>query len=192
MRDAEQGETQQEFFDNFSKTGKALKRSPYDPKFQKPMLVTTSLEQIILAGILLILAACFVFFLGMLRGKAIAPAARPHTVAEVSPALVSNRPAAAVTQESTGRSAAPADVPRAGARGQETGKPYTIQLATYKRRDMAEKEAADLRRGGYSSLIVPNGGFFEVRAGEYANKEEAKKDLKFFASRYSGCYLRRR
>lgn len=181
MTDVKQGETQQEFFDNFSKTGKSPERPSYDPKFQKPILVTTSLEQIILASILLILAACFVFFLGVIRGKAIngktvelpiAPVARPHTVAGASPALVSNRPAVAVSKNSV--------------------KPYTIQLATYKRRDMAEKEAADLRRGGYFSLIVPNGGFFEVRAGEYANKEEAKKDLKFFASRYSGCYLRRR
>ena len=175
MTDAKQGETQQEFFDNFSKTGKGPERPPYDPKFQKPILVTTSLEQIILAGILLILAACFVFFLGVLRGKVIsgktvelpnAPVAGSHVVVGVSPAVV------VVSNNSV--------------------KPYTIQLATYKGRDMAEKEAADLRRGGYSSLIVPNGSFFEVRVGEYANKEEAKKDLKFFASRYSGCYLRRR
>src|SRR3989338_3775182 len=190
MTDAKQGETQQEFFGNFSKAGKVPERPSYDPKFQKPMLVTTSLEQLLLAGILLILAACFVFFFGMLRGKAISgksvelpiasPATRPNRVAAVSPVLVSNRPMVAVSNNSA------AAVPP------ETGKPYRIQLATYKKRDMAEKEAVDLRRGGHASLIVPNGGFFELRVGEYANKEEAKKDLKFFASRYSGCYLRKR
>ncbi len=188
MTDIKQAETQQEFFGNFSKTGKGVERPLYDPKFQKPILVTTSLEQIILVGILLILAACFVFFLGVLRGKVIsgktvelpsAPVARSNTVPGVSPVLVANRPVVAVSNNS------------ATVVIQVSGKPYTIQLATYKRRDWAEKEAAILRRGGYFSLIVPNGDFFEVRVGQYANKEEAKKDLKFFASRYSGCYLRR-
>ncbi len=190
MTDIKSSETQQDFF-NFSKPGKGPEIPSYNPGFQKPILVTTSLEQIILAGILLILAACFVFFLGVLRGKAISgkavefpgvsSAVRPTAAAGVSPAApVSIRPAVAVNNSS------------AAVLPQETGKPYTIQLATYKRRDWAETEAATLRRSGYVSLIVPNGDFFEVRVGQYANKEEAKKDLKFFASRYSGCYLRRR
>src|SRR3989338_292738 len=183
MTDIKQSETQQDFF-NFSKPGKGPELPTYEPKFQKPILVTTSLEQIILVGILLILAACFVFFLGGLRGKAISgkaaevptvssSVAGPNAVAAVSPVLASNRPIVAV-----GNSVAAA-VP------QDAGKPYTIQLATYKRRDWAEKEGAALRRSGYFSLIVPNGNYFEVRAGQYANKEEAKKDLKFFASRYT-------
>ena len=68
MTDIKQSETQQDFF-NFSKPGKGPELPTYEPKFQKPILVTTSLEQIILVGILLILAAFFVFFFGGLSGK---------------------------------------------------------------------------------------------------------------------------
>lgn len=178
MTEFKQGETQQEFFPGFSKAGKGAGRPVYESKLQKPILITTSIEQIILTGILLILVACFVFFLGVVRGKALGAGKQEALV-------VMDRSHVAPKIE-------PVNVSRTTILVQDPDKPYTIQLVTYKKQDLAEKEAANLRRSGYFSLIVPNGEFFEVRAGQYASKEEAKKDLKFFTSRYPGCYLRRR
>ncbi len=213
MTEIKQGETQQEFFPGFPKAGKGAGRPLYESKLQRPILITTSIEQVILAGILLILIACFVFFLGVVRGKALG-AAKQQVVSVMDrktmaskiepasvPALLPSRSITAAGDHP--RTAILVQAASSGLRhvGRDSGmsralqdpnKPYTIQLVTYKKQDLAEKETANLRRSGYFSLIVPNGEFFEVRAGQYASKEEAKKDLKFFTSRYPGCYLRRR
>ena len=71
MTDIKQGETQKEFFGEFSGEPQRVERFPSIQKTQKPILLNTSAEQVLLAGIVLILALCFTFFLGVLRGRAL-------------------------------------------------------------------------------------------------------------------------
>lgn len=74
----------------------------------------------------------------------------------------------------------------------DPSKPYTIQLVTYKRQDLAEQDVAYLRSKGYYATIIPSGDYFQVCAGQYASKEEAKLDIKRFQARYKDVFLRRR
>ena len=49
-----------------------------------------------------------------------------------------------------------------------------------------------LRAQGLYSFIIPSGEYFQVCAGQYASKEEAKKDVARFSAKYKDCFLRRR
>ena len=194
MVEIEQEEKQQELFPVFSGAAKRPERFPALAKAHKPLLLNTTIEQIILVSIVLILAGCFVFFLGVVRGKSLS-ARVPQYLAQGNIAAVAMAPQ---------KIAAPSMMTvkpeaRAVATGnnkveqvQNANKPYTIQLSTYKRQDLAEKEAVTLRHSGFYSTIDQKGGFYEVCVGQYATKDAAKKDLKIFNAKYKGCFLRRR
>src|SRR6185436_9440850 len=84
-------ETQSELFEEFSSAPKKPERFPSIAKTHKPILVSTTLEQLLMASIVGILVLCGVFFLGVLRGKSLRPAASlPSAV--VRPAAVPVRP----------------------------------------------------------------------------------------------------
>lgn len=199
-------ETQQELFREFSKEPKKVDRFPSIAKPQKPVLISTNIEQLILAGIVLILAACFVFFLGVLRGRSLdgnkakpavtvgrADQRRPVSAQVVDPVRLQSVKKALLKERAL---LAPTQAVSSFAKSKpaiKTGaKPYTIELAVFKKRETAEKEVAALRRNGFFATMGMAGEYYEVCVGQYASIEEAKKDLKLFASRYKGRFLKRR
>ncbi len=208
MKDIHQEEKQPEFFNEFSRAEKKPERFPSLNKAQKPILVSTNAEQLIFSGIIAILVLCGVFFLGVLRGKSLrapvfsaapvsAAARAPRTTAHAAmPRVQPARPIAAGEGRTGGPPASAlketAPVPAKGREVSPAVKPYTIQLVTYKKKDLAEAEVAGLRRKGFYSAIIPSGDYFQVSVGLYATKEDAKKYLRYFGSRYKGCFLRRR
>ena len=198
MAEIQTQEAQQEFFEEFSETLHKPERFPFVTKTQKPIFLSTSTEQILLASILLILSFCLVFFLGVLRGRALetrltagAAAAGENAPLPVRPAhhdtlVAAAAPATTAAVET--RPAASALLPTA----LNLNKPYTIQLVTYKKKALAEKDIGDLRQKGYAAMIITSGEYFQVCAGQYFNKDEARKDLKLFSVKHKDCFLRRR
>ncbi len=193
-------ETQQELFREFSREPKKPERFPGIQKAHKPILVSTSVEHVLLGAILLILAGCFVFFLGVLRGKSLAgvsgvSAAPPVAQRPAGPLPVRMQTVRVAAPETASAPPAVSQTPqpaRATEARRDSGKPYTIQLVTYKKRDLAEKEVAALRRSGFYSAVIPSGDYYQVCVGQYAGMDDAKKDLKLFGSRYKDRFLRRR
>ena len=195
MAEIDQEETQQELFVEFAGAAKRPERFIPQPKVNKPILLNTSVEQIILAGIALILVCCFVFFLGVIRGKSLN--SKGIEIVSVKKEIVAQIPAQTPPKTvSQPLSLNPANrvVSSPISKEPETAnsKPYTIQLSTYKKRDLAEKEVVVLRHSGYYSTIIQSDDYYQVCVGQYATKDEAKKDLKIFSAKYRGCYLRRR
>ncbi len=199
MTEPQTQENQQELFGNFASEPRRHERIPSIAKTQKPILISTTLEQILLAGIVLILVFCLVFFLGVLRGRSLSSgmvARAPQAVASAMPAprqRVAPQPPVAV------RDAAP--TPAAAVLKKEntfvvinetSAKPYTIQVLTTKKKAYAESESEILQKSGFASWTAKSGDYYVVCAGSYATKEEARKDLAYFASKYKGRYLRRR
>ncbi len=193
MTDIKQEEMQQELFGEFgSQASKQKPRFPSLHKAQKPVLLSTSLEQILLVSILLILAACVVFFLGILRGKSMAATGGvvpmstqplPRKTTQVLPPRAAPR---AGLGTSTVKTATPKDP------AWDLGKPYTIQLATFKKQDMAEREVDTIRKKGFQAFIIASGDYYEVCSGQYVSKEDAGRDKKLFSARYKDCFIRRR
>ena len=188
-------ETQQELFPGFSGTPEKTERFPAIHKHSKPLLVTTSLEQLLLAAILIILFGCGTFFLGVLRGKTlggysvaprvrvVSPAGRPQTMAPRAAAPAGTRLVTAPAPSA----AAPAPAVRT-----LITKPYMIQLASYKSARDAEAQAQQIRKAGYLAGCSPSGAYTVLWVGQYGSKAEADKDLAFFRSKYKGAFLRRR
>jgi len=185
MVEIHQEEKQQELFLEFQGVAKRPERFPALAKSHKPILFSTTIEQIILVSIALILVGCFTFFLGVLRGKSLSN--------PMSHYLIMQRKIQAVTVT------AKPEVRAITARNNKVeqiqntnNNLYTIQLSTYKKQDLAEKEAVILRRSGFYSTIIPSNGYYVVCVGQYATKDAAKNDLKVFSVKYKGCFLRRR
>ncbi len=203
MSDPKPEQTQQEFFPEFTPgQPKGPERLAPFHRTPKPILVTTSVEQIVLAGILVILAGCLVFFLGVLRGRSIghettvplptAPLIAPQRLAVPPPA---KKPEAArqVPVFQTSPTQPPAvKIEARTAQAADPTKPYTLQLITYKKRDLAEGEAGELRRRGFQAFVAPSGAYFLVCSGQYGSKEEAARDQQALRARYKDCFLRRR
>ena len=186
--DDKQKETQHELFEEFSPAPKKAERFPSIAKTHKPILLSTTLEQLLMVSIMFILGLCGVFFLGVLRGKDLV-VRLPQ-----APAVSAPPPAAGRVSAPPAPSAQPSTVGIPGVTHLTPAaeKPYTIQLVTHRKKEFAEAEMAVVRRMGYVSFIIPSGEYFQVCAGQYATKEAAKKDLTVFLTRYKDCFLRHR
>lgn len=68
---------------------------------------------------------------------------------------------------------------------------YTIQVASYRTKSSAEREAQLLRKKGFSSLVLPKGSFSIVCVGNFSNKEGAQPFLSKLRVQYQDCYVRR-
>lgn len=181
MMDDQPAETQQELFQEFSTAPKKPERFPSIAKSHKPILISTTLEQVLLVSIISVLVLCGVFFVGVLRGKGLRGVPMEQTPQVAVPQT--RMPANAVTVSVPVRSASGASV---------ADKPYTLQVMTYRKKEYAEVEAAKIRKLGHMSFILSNGEYFAVCVGQYASKEEARTDRAYFLSRYKDCFLRRR
>jgi len=205
MDEFQNRESQQELFSEFSGQPKNTERFPSLGRSQKPILITTNIEQIIVISLAGLLCICFFFFLGVLRGRTLkaesrtvlsAPSASSAPVAAQNATRTVPSSAAKTVQKLTVAAppAAPA-IPKKLAPAifvQDPQKPYTIQLVTHKKKEYAENEVATFRRSGFYSFIIPSGDYYQVCVGQYASKEEAQKDLIKLKSRYHDCFLRRR
>jgi cell division septation protein DedD len=68
---------------------------------------------------------------------------------------------------------------------------YTIQLASYKAKATAQKEAQSLKNKGLSPLILVKGDYAILCVGSFANKDAAQPLLSQLKKHYQDCYLRR-
>jgi hypothetical protein len=183
-------ETQQELFTEFSASPKRPERFPTLAKSHKPILLSTTTEQLLLIGILAVLVLCAVFFLGVLRGKSLRPEILPvsRTYVQAPPVPVKTAVKTLAPAVAMIKPQIPAPAPLV----LNTEKPYTIQVVTHRKREYAENEMAAIKRLGYVSFLIPSGEYFQVCAGQYKTKDEAKKDLALFSAKYKDCFLRRR
>jgi len=68
---------------------------------------------------------------------------------------------------------------------------YTIQIASYKGREGAERESQRLRAKGFSPVILKKGDYSIVCVGTFTNKEKARSLLTQLRPKYRDCYIRR-
>ena len=68
---------------------------------------------------------------------------------------------------------------------------YSIQLATYTKKEIAEAEAEKLKRKGLNPLLLKKGKYLILCVGKFETKEEAKNLLVNLKKRYTDCFLRK-
>ena len=198
MNEKQVQENQQELFDRFSHEPQKPERSSMIAKNQKPILISTTLEQILLISLVTILVFCLIFYLGVLRGRSMVSGISQRPVV-LSVATVPARHEVSVPTTVQAKtvvvvpmiSGNPKKESPPLATNVTLAKPYTIQVLTTKKKAYAESEAMFLRNSGFNSQVSQSGDFYVVCVGTYANKEEAKKDISRFSSKYKNPYLRR-
>jgi cell division septation protein DedD len=187
---------------------------------QQRLTLSFSYEILIIGLIGVVLSASILFSLGVERGRsleftsavyspgAVQPAAKITAGGiKISPSNVVAEQPAEVREEATdkpekGQEAINTAFPetRAASRKNDVkasplataDKPFTIQVASYKTRDPAEKELTRLKNKGYSSNILKKGNYFILCVGSYAEKELAKQALPVWERQYKGCIVRKR
>lgn len=136
------------------------------------------------------------FGLGVEKGKKIAsvkfsPRLDMATKATLPPIVSVEKPKPEVLRQSVA-------LPQESVEAKEKSAPqflepqgYVIQLASYKERNLADKEAEALKKKGFNPLILKKGDFTVLYVGHFANKETASSMLSELRKRYVDCYVRR-
>lgn len=195
--------------DLFHPSGAAANASPADRvkslfKSQTDPRVTVSLEVLTAFFAVAIVLLVLTFYLGFQRGRNMEHKEIQRKVREfrsMRPAQPSyGTPVQSALGASTLVSQAP-QTPQPIANTQVTSalnsvaktgkKPYTIQVVSYRTQTQADKEASQLMRQGFAVKVSPQGAYFVVCVGEYANRAEADKDLRALKKIYNDSYLRK-
>jgi len=188
---------QQELFDEFIVVKKTRgKLFGVLNKFNKPLFpqhrLNISVPYEVLAVVLmgLLVLGAIVFALGVERGRSLsgtdvsapveAQAAAPAIPVEPPEPIVAV-PVEPVAVQQVTEAPKPAAV-----------KPYTIQVASYKTKDMADKELARLKARGYTSEVIKKGAYYILCVGSFESKDAAKKTFAEMQKKYKGCIIRKR
>ncbi|MFA5335639.1 MAG: SPOR domain-containing protein [Candidatus Omnitrophota bacterium] len=191
---------QQELFDEFIVVKKARGRffgalnkfnKPLFPQHKLNLSVPYEVLAVALMGLLVL--GAIVFALGVERGRGLAGTDISAATAELAavPEPVVAAPVEPVTIQ-VAEAPKPVAAPTARPTAKPTAKPYTIQVASYKARDMADKELSRLKGQGYNAEVVKKGSYYILCAGSFESKDAAKQTFAAMQKKYKGCIIRKR
>jgi cell division septation protein DedD len=146
-------------------------------------------EKILLLIICFFVTAVISYSIGVEKGKRVS-VAKSVSVQQVPAVVQEPAPKVTVPVPVTQTEQEPIIVP-AGSKEIVKHGGYTIQLASYKTKASADKEAQLLKKKGYSPLVLSKGDYVVLCVGNFTTKETAKPMLAQLGKRYKGCYLRR-
>ena len=187
---------QQELFDEFVVVKKTRGRffgvlnkfnKPIFPQYRLTLSVAYEKLFIILIGVALV--AAIIFSLGVERGRSL-NSTEVEAPVPVQP-VVAAPPVEPVTPQVVEAPKTVAAQPKASATP-AADKSFTIQVASYKARDAAQKELSRVKAMGYPADIIKKGDYFILCVGSFATKDAAKQTLTAMGKRYKGCLIRKR
>ncbi len=164
--------------------------------------VTLSLENLVIVGIFFVMSIVFAFSLGIHRGMKtgiITQTAVQNLPSEKSvthKAVVvpsANKEAQNINSSATIKKTAPLKInPPVVVPKQDINEgiqnAYTIQVASYKTRESAQREALLLKNKGYDIFVVPKGNYVILCVGKFAGKSQADVLLGKLRKSYKDCY----
>lgn len=179
-----------------------------------------SLENLIVAGVIFILAVVVSFSFGIERGRRAKIGLRAKAVVPVVSGQPAEVPQEAVTAidvkgadqllaaSFVGDSADDAALQQTAAAVVEEGESllapeksidktasletiHTVQVASFKKLNRAEQEVGDLKKLGYEAFTSKKGTYYIVCVGKFSEKQQANALVKPLRKRYSDCYVRR-
>ena len=170
------------------------------PKLIKDL--TVSLENIIVVCIIFIMATVFVFSLGVERGKRITqtislPEKLPAVKAgQTEPPAVSkeiwkeDRPVVGVGAVRN-KIQQPAPAAPGNPQKKKIQEQYTVQIASFKEKQSAHREAKRLEGKGWKTFVFLKGTYSIVCVGYFAEENEAKAFSRKLKDQYKDCLVRR-
>ncbi len=180
------------------------------PRFYFSSL-TLSLENLVIATIGVLMVVVLSFSLGVEKGKKVV-LSNSSVMPVILTAPVNGKPASSASSQAApaskdpGVSADPSEtmsqeIARQDKRGEKTPalikddemlpSGYTIQVASFKKDEFAQKEAVLLQKKGYQIFVVSKGKYSIVCVGKYSNKDDAKVTLNRLQKTYKDLIVRR-
>jgi cell division protein FtsN len=177
----EQADTLQ--LDLFSQTNSQAKSSSrYDASFFR---LIKAYERILMTIIAIALTGIISFSLGVEKGKRIQSPLQTQIRYEA--ALKQPAPVVIAPAKDNKAPVAPA---LNNPENITTG--YTIQLASYRTKTYAQKEAQALKNRGLAPMIVSKKDFTVLYVGNFSDKQKAQPLLSELKKRYQNCYIIKR
>ena len=187
-----------------AETNEPVPVNQMQPSFFERVRIVLTLDKIILWALLNITAMVFIYSAGIEHGIKSSRQANPSDV-KVSETQLSVKdqtleaavkPEVSTLENKSQEPSAATDiaVPAETTVALKTGT-YTIQLATYRRKDQAETEVLRLKKKGHDAFIIPSGKFFQVCVEKFEKRPEAFQKLLELKSGgldrvYQGAYVR--
>ena len=134
---------------------------------EKTFVFTFSREKLILSFIAFIIAMAIMFAIGFEKGRK--SAASRNVVRQARMVNINPEPSRTVLP-----------------------KPFTIQVATYRSRESAQKEGIKIKGRGFPVIIIGINGLYQILVGEYSTERDAQQALNVLKKTYSGSYIRKR
>ena len=167
-------QTQLELF-KFKHSAEEFKRPRYRPNFFDFIRIYEKAISIIIVFFIVSLIS---FSLGVERGKRFSGIANTKTdkiIAQQPQTPSDEIPAVSIQAEEK----------------KDTSNKYTVQVATFKTKNYAQKEANRLEKKGLQALIISKGKYVCVCVGRFSGKQEAKITLNQLKNTYQDCFIRR-
>lgn len=142
------------------------------------MAIIVSREKLIFLTIGLILFAILTFSLGVERGKRIKEKIAADLQEDQLAEQTQQQKEEAIKEEAT------VELKKEGN--------FTIQVVSYKQKELAQKEIEILKRKYSDVFIVQNGQYYEICVGNFSNKQEAKQIVNDLNKRYKDCFIKKR
>ena len=174
-------------FELFPNTGGSEIPQPKARLFSSSL--NLSMENVMVVGVAVIMSMVLSFSFGVEKGKrttrlqtAVMPDVSQPEQAVTAPMADSGKKTAPVAGDV---SPAPSDTPETGTgvlaalppggTEKNVDKVYTIQVASFKREEQAQRLATTLQQKGYdAAMVVPKGSYSIVCVGKFSNHTEAK------------------
>ncbi|OGW69295.1 MAG: hypothetical protein A2036_00560 [Omnitrophica bacterium GWA2_50_21] len=187
-----------------AETNEPVPVNQMQPSFFERVRIVLTLDKIILWALLNITAMVFIYSAGIEHGIKSSRQANPSDVKVSETQLsvkdqtveASVKPEVSTLENKSQEPSAATDiaVPAETTVALKTGT-YTIQLATYRRKDQAETEVLRLKKKGHDAFIIPSGKFFQVCVEKFEKRPEAFQKLLELKSGgldrvYQGAYVR--
>lgn len=188
----EKSKIQKELFEEFVE---ADKKKHLKAKFWPgpKRTITLSYEHLIFIAMAFIITAAVFFSLGAERGKrlqvkslALVEKESRQTPVQIAEILEPVQKEAATKEEKAGLQ------PKEAGGKKEVVSVYTVQVASYVKKDSADQEAQRLKEKGLKPFVFLSGNYYIVCGGEFKSKTEAASEQKRLRKIYPDCYVRRK
>lgn len=151
-------------------------------------------EKAVILVICFILTSVISFTLGMEKGKRNAARAqnfRPDLADKLNEFATQGQSAKTPAPSQKQIITTPAKNISQPAESEENLSGYTIQLASYKSKTTAQKEAKKLQNSGHKTVVLSKGNYIIVCVGAFANKNIATTQLSKLKKTYHDSFVRR-
>jgi hypothetical protein len=183
-----QNDAQLELFSESSSDNTLRVRTNSNPGFLKRI---RGHEKIIILSILIFIVGVVSFSFGVHRGKEIALSANIKPIEIVKPEIPALQPAPVVAAVQAPQVLVKKEAAIKQPSLTASGGSFTIQVASYKTKSSALKEAESFKKRGLATQVLVKGKYVILCVGNFPNKESAQPLLTELSKNYKSCIIRR-